>query len=95
MAIRRTSSAETAARFTASFAKRRPFVRVRRRARRAIPAPAPVVAPRKFLDLAPGTFAEVLDCVVERVWRYEQAGKPVPHITRIALKMLHEATAER
>jgi hypothetical protein len=48
---------------------------------------------RIVLDLNPLTLVEILDCVSERVNRYKAQGKPVPHMTRVALTMLHEALA--
>jgi hypothetical protein len=55
--------------------------------------PAPAPPPRIHLDLNPATLVEILDCVAERVVKLQDAGQPIPHITSIALKMLHEATA--
>lgn len=54
-----------------------------------------ILAKRITLDLAPLTLTEILDCVVERVTRLQTEGKPIPHITRIALEMLHEATEKK
>lgn len=48
---------------------------------------------RIVLDLNPLTLVEILDCVSERVNRLRAQGKPVPHMTRLALTMLHEALA--
>lgn len=48
---------------------------------------------RITLDLNPLTLVEILDCVTDRVNRLRSAGRPVPHMTQLALTMLHEALA--
>jgi hypothetical protein len=48
---------------------------------------------RIVLDLNPLTLVEIMDCVSERVNQCRAQGKPVPHMTRVALTMLHEALA--
>ena len=100
MSILRTTSAETAARFIASRGNRLPKVASNRAVRRAteparrstgVPSIDRILAKRITLDLAAPTLSEIMDCVVDRVMRLRSEDKPVPHITQIALKMLHEA----
>lgn len=89
---RRSSSEETAAAFLSTYLRRRR--RFRRRNRKHAVAPASIIAERIVIDVAPWTFAEILDCVVARVRGYQRRSEPVPHITQVALKMLHEATEQ-
>lgn len=46
---------------------------------------------RVTLDLAVVTVEELLSCVHDRIARCQQAGVEVPHITKVAGKMLREA----
>jgi hypothetical protein len=43
------------------------------------------------LDMAAATVEELLSCVHDRIARCQQAGAEVPHLTKIAGKMLREA----
>lgn len=104
MTLKRSTSAETASRFLGSY-RRKHGNRQPGRASKSVssvPAVSPaqsavdrILAKRITLDLAPLTLTEILDCVVERVTRLQTEGKPIPHITRIALEMLHEATEKK
>jgi hypothetical protein len=90
--MRRTSSKEAAAAFLSTYAGRR-GMHHHRRHHPQVEMPC-VPPPRIVLDVSPYTLAEIMDCVAARVRGFQRRGERVPHITAIALKMLHEATAK-
>lgn len=47
---------------------------------------------RVKLDVSKFTLDELISCVEERLRNLRDSHKPIPHITRIALVMLNEAT---
>ncbi len=85
--MKRSSSAEAAAEFMRL--RNRPQSKRWRGPR--IDSPV-VVALRYVLNLAPFTLAEITSCVQERIDRIEKAGEEVPHITKLAMLMLLQAT---
>lgn len=94
--MRHSTSSETAARFLAIY--RGPRRNARQARLRSVVESAPserVTVERVFLDLAPATYAEILDCVERRVLNRDARGQEVPPVTRLALKMLREAEWRR
>lgn len=81
MAPRRSTSAETAARFLAM--------------RRGLPVFRESREFRFVLNIAAATLTELKACVDERLARYEREGTEPPHITLIARQMLDEAVKVR
>ena len=69
------------------------YKRIRETPRRKLVALEP---PRRILiDLAEVTAIEMLDCVRARIDDHKSRGTDVPHVTRIAEKMLLEVLTQR